>query len=139
METAQSSRIFRKPKPAAQVVKTWAFDSVGSRKYAVQIKRASNGNPCLKLVEGVPQEDGTYRKFNLTVWSGTLRSSLQLSMKCAPSWRSTTSKPPPGISMIPMLRADSPNRERAAIVVLQHGMADWSQVGSNLRAAGHEP
>lgn len=50
-------------------VKTWAFDSVGTRKYALQIRRAANGNPCLKIVEGVPQEDGTFRKFHLTVWS----------------------------------------------------------------------
>jgi hypothetical protein len=60
---------FGKTKAEPQIVKTWAFDSVGNRKYAVQIKKASNGNPCLKLVEGVPQEDGTYRKFSLTIWS----------------------------------------------------------------------
>ena len=58
-----------KPKAEPQVVKTWAFDSMGNRKYALQIKKASNGNPCLKLVEGVPQDDGTYRKFSLTIWS----------------------------------------------------------------------
>jgi hypothetical protein len=59
----------RNPKPQATVVKTWAFDSVGNRKYALQIKRAGNGNPCLKVVEGVPQPDGTYRRFELTIWS----------------------------------------------------------------------
>jgi hypothetical protein len=58
-----------RPKPPGEVVKTWAFDSVGTRKYALQIKKAGNGNPCLKLVEGVPQEDGTYRNFNITIWS----------------------------------------------------------------------
>lgn len=52
-----------------EIVKTWAFDSAGDRKYAMQIKKASNGNPCLMLVEGRLQEDGTYRKFNVTVWS----------------------------------------------------------------------
>jgi hypothetical protein len=56
-------------KPQQQVVKTWSFDSVGNRKYALQIKKASNGNPCLMIVEGVPQADGTFRKFNVTVWS----------------------------------------------------------------------
>lgn len=56
-------------KPPQEVVKTWAFDSVGNRKYALQIKKASNGNPCLKIVEGVPQQDGTFRKFDLTFWS----------------------------------------------------------------------
>jgi hypothetical protein len=56
-------------KPPGEVVQTWAFDSVGTRKYALQIKKAGNGNPCLKLVEGVRQDDGTYRKFNITVWS----------------------------------------------------------------------
>jgi hypothetical protein len=58
----------RQPKPQ-EVIKTWAFDSVGNRKYALQIRKASNGNPCLKIVEGVPQADGTFRKFDLTVWS----------------------------------------------------------------------
>jgi hypothetical protein len=58
-----------KPRPLQEVVKTWAFDSVGNRKYALQIKKASNGNPCLKIVEGVPQPDGTFRRFELTVWS----------------------------------------------------------------------
>lgn len=52
-----------------EVVRTWSFDSKGPRKYALQIKRARNGNPCLKLVEGTPQGDGTFRKFHLTVWS----------------------------------------------------------------------
>ena len=57
-----------KAKPQ-EIVKTWAFDSVGTRKYALQIKKASNGNPCLKIVEGVPQPDGSYRKFDITIWS----------------------------------------------------------------------
>jgi hypothetical protein len=57
------------PKPPMEVVKTWAFDSVGTRKYALQIRKAGNGNPCLKIVEGVPQPDGTFRKFDLTFWS----------------------------------------------------------------------
>ncbi|UCD74060.1 MAG: hypothetical protein JSV91_09735 [Phycisphaerales bacterium] len=56
-------------KPQREIVKTWAFDSVGNRKYALQIQKASNENPCLQIVEGVPQEDGTYRKFNITFWS----------------------------------------------------------------------
>ena len=58
-----------KGKAKAEVVKTWAFDSAGPRKYAVQIQRAANGNPFLKFVEGVPQDDGTFRKFSLIVWS----------------------------------------------------------------------
>ena len=55
--------------PQQEVIKTWAFDSVGNRKYALQIRKASNGNPCIKIVEGVPQTDGTFRKFDLTIWS----------------------------------------------------------------------
>ena len=58
-----------KPKRKAEIVKTWAFDSAGPRKYAVQIQRAANGNPFLKFVEGVPQDDGTFRKFSLIVGS----------------------------------------------------------------------
>ena len=58
-----------KGKAKTEVVKTWAFDSAGPRKYAVQIQRAANGNPFLKFVEGVPQDDGTFRKFSLIVWS----------------------------------------------------------------------
>jgi hypothetical protein len=58
-------------KPPQEIVKTWAFDSVGNRKYALQIKKASNGNPCLKIVEGVPSKEaeGTFRKFDITIWS----------------------------------------------------------------------
>jgi hypothetical protein len=56
-------------KPPQEVIRTWAFDSVGNRKYALQIRKASNGNPCIKIVEGVPQPDGTFRKFDLTIWS----------------------------------------------------------------------
>ena len=56
-------------RPPQEVLKTWAFDSVGNRKYALQIRKASNGNPCIKIVEGVPQPDGTFRKFDLTIWS----------------------------------------------------------------------
>jgi hypothetical protein len=52
-----------------ETVKTWLFESAGSRKYAVQIQKASNGNPCVRIVEGLPQDDGTFRKFSVTVWS----------------------------------------------------------------------
>jgi hypothetical protein len=56
-------------KKAWETVKTWLFESAGSRKYAVQIQKASNGNPCVRIVEGLPQDDGTFRKFSVTVWS----------------------------------------------------------------------
>ncbi len=59
----------QQPNRQGEVLKTWVFDSVGPRKYALQLRRASNGNPCLWLVEGVPQGDGAFRKFNITVWS----------------------------------------------------------------------
>ncbi len=63
------------PGPPGEAVKTWSFDSVGNRKYAVQIRKASNGNPCLRLVEGVPSKDGgEYRKFNITIWSEDFES-----------------------------------------------------------------
>jgi hypothetical protein len=53
-------------------IKTWAFDSIGTRKYALQIKKAGNGNPFIKLTEGVPQNDGTFRKFSIVIWSEDL-------------------------------------------------------------------
>lgn len=56
--------------PPGETVKTWSFDSAGPRKYAVQIRKASNGNPCLRLVEGVPNKAGDdFRKFDITIWS----------------------------------------------------------------------
>jgi len=69
--SATRSSAAPRPKPPQEIVKTWAFDSVGTRKYALQIKKASNGNPCLKIVEGVPSQagDGTFRKFDITIWS----------------------------------------------------------------------
>lgn len=57
------------PRKPRTNVKTWAFDSVGTRKYALQIQKAANGNPCLRIVEGVPQDDGSFRKFDVTIWS----------------------------------------------------------------------
>jgi hypothetical protein len=68
---AAPNRRFSKPRPkkVPENIKSWAFDSVGTRKYAVQIKKAGNGNPFLKFTEGVPQDDGTFRKFSITVWS----------------------------------------------------------------------
>lgn len=56
-------------RPAREVIQTWAFDSVGPRKYALQLQKAKNGNPCLRIVEGVPRDDGSFRKFDLTIWS----------------------------------------------------------------------
>jgi len=50
-------------------LKVLAFDSMGIKKYALQLQKARNGNPCLRIVEGVPQDDGTFRKFDLTIWS----------------------------------------------------------------------
>ena len=67
--TNSSTQTRGKGKRKAEVVKTWAFDSAGPRKYALQIQKAGNGNPFLKLVEGVPQDDGTYRKFSIVIWS----------------------------------------------------------------------
>ncbi len=64
------TRADSKPRrPKRENIKTWVFDSAGNRKYAIQIQKASNGNLCLTLIEGVPQDDGTYRKFNITFWS----------------------------------------------------------------------
>ena len=50
-------------------LRTVAFDSIGTKKYALQLQKAGNGNPCLRIVQGSPQQDGTYRKFDITVWS----------------------------------------------------------------------
>lgn len=55
--------------PKRDIVKTWAFASVGPRKYALQIQKASNGNPLLLIVEGKPQDDGTFRRISVYVWS----------------------------------------------------------------------
>lgn len=59
----------KRTSPPPKPLQTLAFDSVGNRKYALQVGRARNDNPYLKLVEGVPQDDGTYRRFNITIWS----------------------------------------------------------------------
>lgn len=60
-----------RPKAPPQIVKTWLFDSIGPRKYAVQIKKAANGNPFMLIVEGVPSTngDGTFRRFSVNLWS----------------------------------------------------------------------
>lgn len=67
--TATSNARTSRRGPNRQTIKTWAFDSVGDKKYALQLQRASNGNPCLRIVQGSPQSDGSFRKFDITVWS----------------------------------------------------------------------
>ncbi len=64
----------RKPAKPRKTLNTIAFDSAGPRKYAIQLQEASNGNPCLKIIEGIPQEDGSHRKVYLTVWSEDFES-----------------------------------------------------------------
>lgn len=67
--SSTKNRSSGQPRKPRTNVKTWAFDSVGTRKYALQIQKAANGNPCLRIVEGVPQDDGSFRKFDVTIWS----------------------------------------------------------------------
>lgn len=72
----RTTRSSKKYKPG-ETLKTWAFDSVGPKKYAIQLKKASNGNPYLKFTEGSPQDDGSFRKFSITVWSEDFRVMFQ--------------------------------------------------------------
>ena len=68
--TDNTPRTTRSPRPKPrESLKTIAFDSDGTHKWALQLQRAGNGNPCLNIVEGAPRDDGTFRKFTLTVWS----------------------------------------------------------------------
>ncbi len=55
--------------PRGETLKTWTYDSHGNRKYALQVRKAVNGNPYLKFVEGVPQPDGSYKRFSMIVWA----------------------------------------------------------------------
>ena len=66
-----------KNSPPGELLKTWAFDSVGPKKYAIQLKKARNGNPYLKFTEGTPQDDGSFRKFSITVWSEDFRAVFE--------------------------------------------------------------
>lgn len=68
MDSDSRPRTLRRA-PKRETLKTWAFDSRGDRKYALQLQRASNGNPCLRIVLGTPQNDGSFRKFDITIWS----------------------------------------------------------------------
>lgn len=76
-----------KKRPDHEILNTVLFDSKGPRKYAVQLRRATNGNPCLKIIEGIPtsgrgkrnrsrqerseneRSEAEYRRVYLTVWS----------------------------------------------------------------------
>lgn len=73
---SRAARAGKKTRPG-EILKTWAFDSVGPRKYAIQLKKARNGNPYLKFTEGSPQDDGSFRKFSITVWSEDFRVMFQ--------------------------------------------------------------
>ncbi len=66
--SSQRSGSPRKKKPR-EIISTITFNSKGPRKYAVQVQKAGNGNPCLKIIEGIPNEDGSFRKIYLTVYS----------------------------------------------------------------------
>ena len=68
MASSTSPRNARKV-ATRETIKTWSFDSAGDKKFALQLQRAANGNPCLRIVQGTPQSDGTYRKFDITIWS----------------------------------------------------------------------
>lgn len=95
----------RREKPAATNIKTCVFESAGPRKYAIQIQKASNGNPCVRLVEGVPQPDGTYRKFNLTIWSEDFQAFFNALDEMRNYIRDNAITTPPGHKY-------EPNRER---------------------------
>jgi hypothetical protein len=75
--SAVPNRRPREAKAQREIIKTWTFDSAGPKKYALQLQKASNGNPCLRIVEGVPQPDGTFRKFDITIWSEDFSSFFQ--------------------------------------------------------------
>ena len=59
----------KRQRPKPETIKTWAFDSVGDRKYAIQLQKASNGNPSLRIIEGLPKDDGSFRKIHIKIWS----------------------------------------------------------------------
>ena len=88
----------RKP---PQNLKTWAFDSVGPRKYALQIRKAGNGNPCFRIVEGLPQDDGTYRKFNVTIWSEDFDSFFRVFDELRQYIQSNNIRTPDGHKYVP--------------------------------------
>lgn len=79
-----------------QTLKTWVFDSVGPRKYALQVCKAGNGNPSVRIVEGVPQDDGSYRKFNITVWSEDFERFFDLVDELRDYLKTNDIKTPPG-------------------------------------------
>lgn len=88
-------------RPKRETIKTWVFDSVGNRKYAVQLQKASNGNPCLRIVEGVPGEDGSYRKFNVTFWSEDFGSLFEALHAARGYIESNNIRTPPGHKWTP--------------------------------------
>jgi hypothetical protein len=103
-------------KPSGEVVKTWAFDSVGTRKYALQIRKASNGNPCLKFVEGVPQPEGTFRKFHLTLWSEDFNRFFEVLDEVRQFMQENGIKTPPGHTYDPNRKPGSrwPRKPKAS-------------------------
>jgi hypothetical protein len=113
MSTAQAPANRKSPpraagRPGAAPIKTWAFDSAGTRKYALQIARASNGNPCLRLVEGVPQPDGTFRKFSLNVWSEDFDALFTALDEVRTYIRDNNIRTPPGHKYEPSKRQGRP-------------------------------
>jgi len=93
-----------KPRKPPQTLRTWVFDSVGPRKYAIQVCKAGNGNPSIKIVEGNPQDDGTYRKFNIRVWSEDFEQFFALMDEMRTYLTENEIKTPPGHKYVPKPR-----------------------------------
>ncbi len=89
------------PRKQPQTLKTWVFDSVGPRKYAIQVRKAGNGNPSIRIVEGNPQDDGTYRKFNITVWSEDFEQFFEQMDELRAYLKENDIKTPPGHKYVP--------------------------------------
>lgn len=98
-------------RPTREIVQTWAFDSVGDRKYALQIQKAKNGNPCLRIVEGVPQDDGSFRKFDLTIWSEDFASLWETLDEVRAYIEANDIRTPPGHHYDPTKRRSRRTRE----------------------------
>lgn len=98
-------------RPTREIVQTWAFDSVGDRKYALQIQKAKNGNPCLRIVEGVPQDDGSFRKFDLTIWSEDFASLWETLDEVRAFIEANEIRTPPGHLYDPSKRRGRRSRE----------------------------
>ena len=56
-------------KPKRKVLKRFTFESKGKHRYAIDLKKAGNGNPVMEIKQLVRKKDGSSFPISVDIWS----------------------------------------------------------------------